>query len=277
MNLGRTSLAALLTLMLACPGLTAKTILVPFDTFLVEPNTAEATQAAGWAAAWSGTKALMRGRNPKDALAEKFFNALHAIDQHREQTSRPAVYWKGKKAPEYIYKSLLGILTAQQILEEVRAKIRAHHDLSDKAAIENLAEIAFDPKINAQVMELNPDAWEFIEKLSELGYRVCIIDNYNGESAAALREKYPKLTKFEMVVSGDVRQVKSPEFYRAVFEKLKINKADYIAIETHEGYAQSLKAFDPQAKIVVCTHQEHAKRNVSQAQKEFKKKYGIKT
>ncbi|MBI2775084.1 hypothetical protein HYX58_03710 [Candidatus Dependentiae bacterium] len=279
-------------------------IIVPLDMFLLEPDVNAALSETGFSAtgAWAGFKGIFKGDPIAEASKEMkhlLFDALTTIEKIGITNGRSATahcskaIWNGMEAPDAIYKLLFGLVSTAELLSTVENDIRRANNqlktlershkikkneiqkIRDESSVLKLVRIAIDPATCTRSLQLCPEGEAFVRELAQ-NYRIVIADNYNQEVASALKTKFALLRTSDMVVSGDLKEIKSKKFYDEVLTRYKIDPANCYVIEKDPLYAEyAAQAGIPRNKMILCGHLEHAKRNVHDARKELREKHNI--
>lgn len=239
---------------------------VPLHSFLFEANSRRAMNLLTKNAGWLNT--ITQGLG----FEKQFYKNLHKSCPIQPKPFK--AFLKGEEVPEYIYQSFFGNIPSAQLLQTVKNDFMNRH-VKNLDAMLSLAEIAFDPAMNAHVLDLTSGADKFVKKLLSKGHRVFIIDNCNQEVKQMLKQKFPLLSSLPMMVSGEIHMIKSPAFYTEFMNKFALNPANTIFIETEEPYIGYIQQAVPNAKTILCKHKGHPERNISQAKDALKDQYGI--
>ncbi|OQA35551.1 MAG: hypothetical protein BWY54_00554 [Candidatus Dependentiae bacterium ADurb.Bin331] len=245
MKLNRYFFLLSLIFLFITPVIPGMVIIKPFEGYFIEPNKLAGAHTLGWGGTFS---ALMTGQ---DTLQKNYFKTLNQL---QERTHHPyKIFWHEEEAPEYIYRLLKGTTPNDILLEEVIKKINESAHIEQKELMKSLAQITFDPKTNAKNMQLNHDAIKLSKKLTQKGHRVIIADNYSGEAADRLRKKFvDDLMPIPMMISGEIKTIISPEFYKKLFAKFNFNANECILILTEEHYKPyAIEAGIPAARIIM--------------------------
>lgn len=117
-----------------------------------------------------------------------------------------------------------GTMTPQEILAKLMPHLEGRWNrfiFANKVEQEfaaKLAELMFSPRKLIDQMEINKDGVQFLKDCKKLGYRICILSNWDPESFALARKRFDReIFQYcdEVIVSGEVGMMK-PE--QALFQ-----------------------------------------------------------
>jgi len=145
-----------LTLLCSFNIFASKDVVVPIHTFILEADTGRAMRLLTKNAGWINT--ITQGLG----FEKQFYKSLHKSCPLQPKPFK--AFLKGEEVPEYIYQSFFGNIPSAQLLQTVKNDFISRH-VKNLDAMLSLAEIAFDPAINAHVLDLTSGVDKFIKKL----------------------------------------------------------------------------------------------------------------
>lgn len=248
------------------PLLAVKNIVIGIE-FLVEPDTKKAFGKMSWWGTASAAYSKMTGSNPE----KQFFTALNLINPNRNIPHK--LVWKGQEAPQALYEHLIESSSYQDILKKIKEGL-SKQSLSnnERQLVIDLAEIAFDPEKNTDVMKMIPEGVKLAEEFVKKQYRVFIAENWNSKAKDKLRTKF--FSTFNLFngifVSGEAKVIKSAAFYDKFFAEFKLDPNDTLIIETEKEYVAAIDEFNKKnkknVKVILCENQ-----NFKELKKQLKK------
>lgn len=234
--------------------LAAQTFVLPIEALFQE----ETTAALGVALNTPGSSEipLMQGAATFNwqSIESYFFDKLNEVSKDNKIShDGPKAFWKGLEVPYIIYQSLLGNHSLEELQKDIHEQIEKSA-ISFKNGTKAMSQIALDKQAQAAITTINRETLQLAQKLESSGHTVIFTGNYNREVLDAVKEKNPELNKFTMLISADLKRVKSPDFYKELKAKLNLNPHNTIFVESHQMYRDHLKSSLPDAKVEVCTN-----------------------
>jgi len=232
----------------------AQTFVLPIEALFQE----ETTAALGVALNTPGSSEipLMQGAATFNwqSIESYFFDKLNEVSKNNQIThDGPKAFWKGLEVPHIIHQSLLGNHSLEDLQKDIHQQIEKS-SISFKNGTKAMSQIALDKQAQATITTINKETLHLAQQLESKGHTVIFTGNYNREVLDTLREKNPELNKFTMLVSADLKRVKSPDFYKELKARLNLNPHDTIFVESHQMYKDHLKSSLPNAQVEVCTN-----------------------
>jgi len=170
-------------------------VVVDLMGFLVEVNN---TAAAGQLGFGNILGSMFGGTNPQK-LKPDFFATLAQTDTRETPVD---LYWDGEKAPYPIYENVTGGRTSAEILADVQAGIERLSP-SNKALMLSCAQMTFDPKASAGIMQPIAGARVLLHRLHQERQPVHVLPNWNAEGAQHLFDGNTLRTE-KAYISGDI-------------------------------------------------------------------------
>lgn len=246
----------------------AKNIVIGVE-FLFSPGTSASIsegKMGGGSMLFAGLRKAGARIGAANSPEEQFFALLKSINP--KQSTENTIVWHGNNGPHLIYENLVTARAWGQLLKEAQEGIDKSNLLSaDKALMNSIATITFDPVKNAHVMEANSKGFKLLAKLIKAGHKIYMVDNWHPESFEYIKEKVlvelKKLLPLEKkgdddrkldhfisgtFISGEIKMTKSSPFFNKFFSKFKLDPNDNFIIETEPTYIEYIKSYNHKNK-----------------------------
>ncbi len=217
---------------------------------------------------------LLHHHNPftiKAAIKQKLFNFLHSI-KPRDPQEVDCQDEAGNILPQIMCDWMKGTMSSAQLLKAVD-NAEAHNKKSlELAIVVAIAKMMFTPELFMQSQSWVPETIAFAKKLKKQGYKLYIFSNWDAESFALMKDKYPNtIGLFDgVVISGDINLIKPDiNFYRQALAQCNIDINRSIFFDDQEvnvKAAQSIGLASIQCKSIGFS----ARPDIASLEKQFK-------
>jgi methionine salvage enolase-phosphatase E1 len=224
----------ILCLALSCSLLSGKNFIFDFGGVLINTNKCASFQHIGLT---NIAECTIRLRiNPfklDNYIKTAFFTTLNAIDhEHNLSTTHsyhPTYDEKGNALPFLMCAWLQGSMTCSEIRLLINDTIAMHPEWfkcrAEQRIVENILHMIFTPHYFVNSRTISTEGIAFIKKCKAKGHKIYGLSNWDAESFALLKIKYPELFDLfdGIIISGEVNINKPHEtIYQTLLERFQL-------------------------------------------------------
>lgn len=225
----------LISLALCCSIASAKDFIFDFGGVLVDTNRYVSFQHLGIGNIAEYTIRLRI--NPfrlDEHIKTAFFTTLNAIAREHNleaiHSCHPAYDEKGNVLPLLMCAWLQGCMTCSEIRLLINDTIALHPEWfkchAEQRIVENILQMIFTPEHFVNSRSISTAGIAFIKRCKSKGHKIYGLSNWDTESFALLKAKYPELFDLfdGIVISGEVNANKPHEtIYQALLQRYELN------------------------------------------------------
>jgi len=192
--------------------------------------------------------------NLNDYYRIKLFDIISKIpikDEYKKYISLEACY-KNILYPEIWQLYLMGLIKSEDIINLVNNQIinSLNWFNPERHLLLKAASIAFNPKLEAEIMKPNNDIIIFIKKIKEQqpNIKLFLCSNKNLNSIEELKKRYKDIFNLfskEIITSDNLKTLKpKSNFYNKTLFKLNLQKEDILLVESEKSYVSKARSLN---------------------------------